>query len=368
MKLMKLLHSLLGLLVLLAFLGGLYTVYSIVSGIRQQKAEREQNTQQWTAQACQNAQAYIQEKYGFQAEILSTEQDWDPGMFGRQMRSNILVRMQYQDKSFDVGIDGRNPNTDGADSYQTEEILNFIRSKCEDALPGVYNIELSRGEFTFEMLKSQILFSTYFNGKNAPELLEKSRIFVRYIQKDLSKLDLSVIKNSPDFRRFHNIMFISFRSEEALQECTLQTLYHASDYGGYAVWFDYIYEFFNNEENYYHYEIGQYQNIYYYVPDGTPEDVVISETEPDDISNWNVHHRAEFASKAWKIETKKETNIYVFIPKSEISGSEGIRDAVRENDSFSHSYIGDIENISGSYCTRYFHLYPDEEFYFLYLK
>ncbi|GEM_PF-4014549 len=366
MKFIKLLYSVSTLLVLTAFLIVFCIGYSIVSRIRQEKAEQQQQTLQWTAQACRNAQNYISEKYGFQAEIISTEQDWISGMFGRQMQSDILVRMQYQDTVFDVGINGRTSNTDGFDSYQTEDILNFIRSESEKAVPGVYDIILNQGEFAFERLESPALFSTYFDGANAPELLAKSKIIVRYIQKDLS-----VMKNYLNFRRFQHILFISYRSEETLQDCPVKPLYRGGGFGAYdgdAVYFNHTYEFLNREEYDYQYEIGQYQNIYYYVPDGSPQDVTVSEIEPDPISSWKLHYRAEFASKAWKIQTAEETNIYIFIPESEVSVSDGIHRAVRRNDEFSERYIRSGKNADDSYYTEYFHLYPDEEFYFLYLK
>ena len=354
MKIMKILHSGTGLLVLLMVLGCMYIGHNIVSRIRQEKAEQEQNTKTWTAQACQNAQEYIFQKYGFHAEIVSTEQDWNHGVFGGSglMLSDILVRMQYQGKSFDVAIDGKTPNTNGFDSYQTEEILNAVRTECEKAVSGVCDIVLNKGQFAFKELESEPLFSAYFDGENAPELLGKSEITAEYLNTDLSDL-----QNYPQFRRFNSLLFVSCRSEALLQDCPASVgKEHLCGY--YPLYFDNVYEFTGQEENYYQYQTGQYQNIYYYVKDGSPEDVTFSASDyeiPDEKHTLN----------AWNIKSSKTTKIYIYAPKSEVSGA-GVKTAIRKNQSLSNACPKYLEDIGGSYSAQCFQLYPNEEFYFLY--
>jgi len=363
----KFMYALFTPLAIVTILMILIVFYQVSVRIRQEKIQEKQQTKEWTEQACQNAQNYLSEKYGFQAEIISTDQDWNYGCGGKHLNTNILIKMQYQNKIFDVGINGFQANTDGFDSYQTDEILQSIRNECEKAVPDTADIFLNHGEFSFDNLESEPLFSTYFDGSNAPELLQNSQLCIKYIQKDLS-----VMKDYPNFRRFQNMMFVSFRSDQDFQ--------NASGYGfsaealsQNAVYIENAYQFLNKEEKYYQYDLGQCGNVYYYISVGNPDQIQISETDPDTVFKILSYSplKTEIASKAWNIRSETNAEIYIFIPSEEISGYDDEHAVINcitcRNDDYKEQEIW-YSNRKYPYHVERFSINSSEKFYFLYLK
>lgn len=367
MKSMKFMYALFTPLAVTTVVLILIVFYQVSARIRQERNQEKQQTKEWTEQACQNAQNYLSEKYGFQAEIISTEQDWNHGCGGKQLNTDILIRMQYQDKTFDVGINGFQPNTNGFDSYQTDEILQSVRNECEKAVPDTADIFLNHGEFSFDNLESEPLFSTYFDGSNAPELLQNSHLCIKYIQKDLS-----VMRNYPNFRRFQDIMFVSFRSEQDFRNAPGYG-FSQEELSRNAVYIENAYQFLNKEEKYNQYDLGQCGNIYYYISVGNPDQIQISEIDPDTVFHLlsDLPLRTELASETWKIKAEANAEIYIFIPSEEISGYDDehtvINCMTRRNDENKVQEIW-YANRKFPYHVERFSVNANEKFYFFYLK
>lgn len=89
-------------------------------------------------QAKINAVSYIENKYGFKADVLDVVCDYQQGMFNRSVKNYCVVTMEY-DRKFYVAIDGSKETNEGWDSYQYKEIENFIIKRAEEALPGAEN-------------------------------------------------------------------------------------------------------------------------------------------------------------------------------------------------------------------------------------
>lgn len=60
--------------------------------------EQKVQNVKWEAQASRNAQAYINQKYGFSAKITDAKVDRMQGMFGSAPLSDVLVQMQYEER------------------------------------------------------------------------------------------------------------------------------------------------------------------------------------------------------------------------------------------------------------------------------
>jgi hypothetical protein len=96
------------------------------------------------AMAKVNAVSYIEKKYGFDADILDAKCDHQQGMFGWSANNYCIVTMEH-DRKFYVVIDGSKETDEGWDSYQWEEINDFILKRAEKALPGAESYTFSNG-------------------------------------------------------------------------------------------------------------------------------------------------------------------------------------------------------------------------------
>ncbi len=335
-------------------------------------AEQKKLNKQWVQTAEQNAKDYILQKYGIDAEVTDTKQERRPMWIGSEPLSTVLVNMKYQDRAFKVYIDGSQPNHEGLDSYQKEDLEAFIQEQCEALLPGVHSAVLESTELNSNLSKeeSDNLYSGYFDGTNIQDFLNslQSTITVQYVSTDLTPLETRQEDLKPFFQNEKNkIQFISYRSEEDLQNGFL------SAESENAVFADSTYLFTKAESQYHTYQIGSFDSFYYYVVDGNPEDVTVSETVPDDISSWEIgkEKKAKFASKAYAIGSAKDCSVVVWIPKSEISDYErhawlavcrGTEYTAESRSPFIYSdekYLYDIVT---------FPVHPDEKFYFTFIK
>lgn len=93
--------------------------------------EQEEKNAANLARAEINAVNYVKEKYGFTAEITSSEIERDGGMFGPSFTNHAYVNMSYNGKDFTVYINGKNTNTDGVDDYQAAAITEALQAKLD---------------------------------------------------------------------------------------------------------------------------------------------------------------------------------------------------------------------------------------------
>ncbi len=96
----------------------------------------------WEAQGAQNAVSYIQQKYGFQADVLSAQIDRRHGAYHTQPLSDCIVRMQHDGSDFTVYISGAGETDTGRDTYQSAEIEQAAFDSISAAFPGLHTLEL----------------------------------------------------------------------------------------------------------------------------------------------------------------------------------------------------------------------------------
>lgn len=97
----------------------------------------------------ENAEAYIQGKYGFEPEIQEIVVCTERGEHDPRPWANgyVLVRMSYEGEVFRVHINGEEPGAEGRDDYQQELILREGKAFFEELLGyEIYDLYLEYGE------------------------------------------------------------------------------------------------------------------------------------------------------------------------------------------------------------------------------
>jgi len=164
--------------------------------------EREQ-AKTYEKQGKINAVNYIEEKYGFEAEVVDAVCE-KLGEFDPSPSETVFVTMEWKNKTFLVQIDGDSENTEGVDNYQYEEIVAALEEELEDET-GMSSEEVIvvygvRGEYNSIESNKNGMVATYFDGDNLKEILtggySKSAAVVSYINQEIESIDVNAVKEA----------------------------------------------------------------------------------------------------------------------------------------------------------------------------
>lgn len=291
--------------------------------------EEKRDMKRYEKQGKKNAREYIEEKYGFKADVEDVTCDkintgpvpdlW-PGPNG-----NVHVEMEYKDKKFHVYIAGNEKTTDGVDDYQMDEIVEDFEEILED-ISGLEAEEtaLCYGEFLSMDYKSEGngMISTYYDGENLDEVLHEDnfRLFCAYIDEDLSGMG-----EVPEEFGDGCYLFVSYNSKEDYKKCKSNSYYNLlgtpiqGDVDKNELFVREYYSLEHDEEEYVVNEVLEYDGFYYTVEDGS--EVYFEEAEIDDPDNWNGrgYLGAEQAMEAYHIDTNAN-KMRLYIPVERIDG------------------------------------------------
>lgn len=160
--------------------------------------------QRYRSQGRKNAEAYIEEKYGFKAKVVSAKCEYLVGDidFSPPPSGNVFVTMEYDGHQFLVKIPGDEKTTEGKDNYQYEEICVAMEQALYD-ITGVpaEDVFLFYGyywDFADVNVGRNGLISTYFDGKNLLEVLSgeqyKPAVWAVYADRDLADIDMEAVR------------------------------------------------------------------------------------------------------------------------------------------------------------------------------
>ena len=337
-------------------------------------AEQKRLNEQHIANAKKNAQNYIIEKYGFTPEIKDAVLEREYLWIGSSPLTTVFVRMEYEGKSFGVYIDGGTANTDGYDNYQAEEIQEALRAECEAMLPGVRHIFMDSNEVdtAYDSIEDECInmHHQYFDGTNVAEILSAapSKFRVCYVNADFSAIPADCPLNAYCNDNYGSFTLISYRSEGDLQI----GLKHGSEPFHSPVYADACYFVSSEGTQLQEYEIGTYDDFYYYVEDGKPSDVTFRKTTPDAPDNWSGSDQYEIfiASDAYAVSTKNDCTIQIYYPTNLIQNYDGYTTnfaLCRKKDGEMKYTSSGISDTDAPYQEEDFYLSADEECYFLFL-
>lgn len=288
--------------------------------------EEKAKMQEYENQASENAVSYISEKYGFQADILDVDcvtedvvavPDFSPSATG-----DVRVRMEYDGHEFLVMIAGDEATTDGSDNYQLEQIRQAILEEM-NALTGfsVREIQVAYGRYYKPGMdmSDNGLVHTYYDGSNLSEVLSENdcQMVCSGVGVDLSMIDVEKVKGLVGDSE---VLFVSYRSDDDFdnagnRDFNMGGTPLAYDIERQAIYIDEYRVIGGNDEEYVEYDLREQDGIYY-IPEDRDAQVVLTETELDDVSNWNGHgfsNAKQVLDTAYAI-TSESKEIYFFIP------------------------------------------------------
>ena len=289
---------------------------------KEQKAENEKNIKQ----AEKNAVAYIEEKYGFTPEIIESELERYGSLFGSIPESTAMIRMSYNNKEFNVYIDGETENTDGADNYQQNERLSEKAESAKGIVGEIKSINIDGGKthnfFNEAEWNTGNLYSEYFNGENFAEVFGDNRCIITadYVDADLISLDRSFYNFLLDNERV-NLYMISYRSEKDYEERPDYSMF--TDFTGikkHAIQIEESLVFGKDGAEYNEYVLGKHDNFYYYVSDSTPDTVSFAPADMPDASEFDGNGiiDGEFVTPSYSVVSGTGERIYIYYPLSEL--------------------------------------------------
>lgn len=353
---------------LIALAAGVLVTLSFTSC--EDSEEQKKLNKQYIETAKENAQDYIIQKYGFEAEITDAVQERRGAAFnfGTKPSSTVLVKMNYGGRDFGVYIDGSKSNTDGYDNYQAEDLEAAVQEECESLLPGIRSVSISSTDVhtTYEpiMNECQNMHREYFDGTNAADILSGAEINVCYVNADFMALqDTQLLDKYLD--EDSTISFISYRSENALENGSMST---GTENAGYV---ESYYTLKNSIGTYKNYktgcEIGKFDYFYYSVQNGRLSDVSFSKVSPEDLAELNICNSAdaELASDAYWLFPAKNCHVYIYFPTDKIQNY-GDKISFTTNGKMAEG-SSPIETTDEPYQIEEIEVKEKEKLYFLYV-
>lgn len=163
---------------------------------------------------------YIEEKYGFTPEILSSERGTTVALVPVPRNTNeVFLKLSDGEREFDVRAyvcseDSGKDGVDFSDNYQFEEITNDLSEFIDSNLPGLAAINVKFNSSFSDH------FTDYYDGENLLDFFSGTSLhinayYVNHDFSDASQLDFLKILNDADIT--YHYKFISCRSKEAVE-------------------------------------------------------------------------------------------------------------------------------------------------------
>ena len=208
--------------------------YKIITYI---KTENENKAQ--LAMATENAVRYINEKYGFEPEIMD---DLDNKFFTRYNSysdDSMIFRMKTNDREFYVRANKLEESSDCADDYQREEINLAIADEISKTIPNGSVIDIWVGVPDNGALVWRSHFNKYYNGENIDEVLENARGTIEMVFADADFSENGILDKLEEWNIKYK--FTSFDTQERVREFAVKREDNEKAYEIYAPYItDYI--------------------------------------------------------------------------------------------------------------------------------
>lgn len=334
--------------------------------------EERQQAEQWRKRAEQNAVEYVKEKYGFEAEVISSEIQKAEDLFGGRLTSKNLVKMQYDGKEFSVLSFGEDEYMDSAsDNYQKQEIEEAYKeevNKLFETEPNAIVIQGGDNNGTQSLNGDDfydMFFHEYFDGSNLEEVILQDRFFC--LAEYVGDVDLDGMFETNKTSIFENrnmcALFVTYDSQENMDKSNISiddmsdnSVYENALFVSDALMREW------EEVIPFEFSVGQCGDFYYLnVGADCSEYNIKAAEDTHDASEWNGHGAIDATAVgdcAYYVEGDSEYRIYIYYPKDKFpkilnkSGSNGVR--------FASTYISEK---TGDVNYRFFHHADDVEQY-----
>lgn len=173
--------------------------------------EEKQKREEYSAQAKENAIKYIENKYGFTPEIGTTKYTFDNSdNFCSSCNKEIIVNAKYNNKWFEVIIDGSQQTEKGIDNYQYDLIKNDLIKFINNDFGTSYKYQFYYGPYSSDI---EGLIDIYYDGSNLQEIMEKAYLqgVVEYIDGNNFE-DLQNKLTSSNYSIFKKLYVVNYKS------------------------------------------------------------------------------------------------------------------------------------------------------------
>lgn len=285
--------------------------------------EEKKEMKRYEKQGRENAENYIKEKYGFDAEIKDlTCEKYNSGAvpdFSPSPTGNVFVKMNYHGEDFSVLISGESKNTNGIDNYQFQEIITALQQELYDITgmreESAYVCYGGNGSIDEE---KNGMIHTFYDGKNLAEILqeESSKMVISYVDYPVGQIPVSEVSQRTGV---DTMLFIDYESQEAYRSVR-QPYYNL---GGWPIENgieDQLYQVEGyrvvsaDEDDYMKCEKKMQDDIIL-ITEKPEERATLEKTVLDSQDNWNGNGfiDAKQVTDAYAVETDSE-KIYVYFP------------------------------------------------------
>ena len=291
-------------------------------------AEQKAQNAKWEEQASFNAVAYIQNKYGFTAEVTEANVDRKQGWISTQPLSDVFVDMTCEGRAFTVFITGEQASDAGADNYQAAEIEQAVFDTVNADIPGLQVLDLyavRKCERRYDMA----LYETKFDGSNLAEVVTGSIASMQcfYQDTDLSqKKDFAALEKLFGKQCGIKTEFFSCRNADVFSIDKIQRNWCAS-HPVYCKQFRSL-AYSDGDtvipSEYQSYDLRKYGDFYYTVSYDKDQkeksDPVFQEVTPVDPAVFNGRgvKGAEIASKTYQLTADVPMKVKIYFPCSVI--------------------------------------------------
>ncbi|MBQ6734682.1 MAG: hypothetical protein IJR00_07220 [Lachnospiraceae bacterium] len=253
--------------------------------------KRLEEESRWQEQAMKNAERYILEKYGVQAEAVDVEFEYIispvPVISPRKKTSRLTVRMRTDEKEFGVFTNGDSDEISEItrDNYQREEILAAIEAKAIETYgaPKAFSFNggygVPRGDYGSEIYDMH--FTTFYDGQNLETVLAEERFIIKmdFINCSFENVTEDVFWKSLLKGTHSKIHCLSFRSEDDRQRYHRE-LSGSLEYNNVTpigLYMDYSLRDDTDGRHLHDYGLGSYDGFFYSLTD-LPAEAVTVET------------------------------------------------------------------------------------------
>lgn len=295
--------------------------------------EERAQAEEWRKQGEENAVVYIQEKYGFDAEVTGSKTQKVSELFGARLTSKSFVKMEHEGKEFGVLIEAdRSRMDEAADNYQKEEIEEAFAREVTALLGTVPDRIAMKGGDNYDGWDKNgddfydMYFHAYYDGDNLEEVVCEHQFYC--VAETLAELRLEECweKNkTPIFEHAKmNLLLVTYDSEHDMKKSNIHPLDHLTtrvyEHGMFVS--DAFYKDHNGTKSF-DLEIKQCGDFYYLNVDADPSGYRLREdAEIYDVAEWNGHGFSDataVSDKAYYLEGDTAYKLYVYYPKDKFA-------------------------------------------------
>ena len=301
-----------------------------------ERKKRLEKESRWQEQAMKNAERYILEKYGVQAEAIDVEFEYitssAPVISLAKKTWLLTVRMRTEEKEFGVFTNGDSDEISEItrDNYQREEILAAIKAKAIETYgePEAFSFEggygVPRGDYEPEIYDMH--FTTFYDGQNIETVLAEEPFMIKMEFINCSFENVTEDAFWEPFLKSHyaTIHCLSFRSEEDRQRYHRE-LGGSREYNNVkpiGLYMDYSLRDDADGRRLHDYGLGSYDGFFYSLTDLPAEAVTVETTwespgffvGPDKVGKTyetcSPRYRIRIADKYQNIINGVKVNVY----------------------------------------------------------